>query len=157
MSGLNYNNKDSMKDSSFDSSIIPKEIENLEKYVDRRKKFFFAMFFALGLINNSGYVLVSSASQDIADHFEMQSFMSVFPLSLILFSSVMIIINSKYLIRIPHIKRILFMCVGSSIGFAIISFSTTINHMWGFYLAIFGSVVCGIMQSLGECVMIGFL
>ncbi len=47
------------------------------------------------------------------------------------------------------------MCIGSSVGFAIISFSTTINQMWGFYLAIFGSVVCGIMQSLGECVMIG--
>jgi hypothetical protein len=67
------------------------------------------------------------------------------------------IINSKYLIKISHKKRIFAVLTISSIGFTVIAVSNMATSSWGFYTALLGSSLCGSMAALGEAVNIGFL
>ncbi|KAL4490884.1 hypothetical protein ABPG72_008620 [Tetrahymena utriculariae] len=131
--------------------------DDLELNVEQNEKMYLFMLFLIGIINNTGYVLVGTAAQDIANKFDMKNFMTLFQLSLIVLSGVMRSINSKFFIKISHKKRI-FVCIVLSIGaFIIIAFSSKANGKWGFYTCLVGSVMCGTMQAFGESVMLGYL
>lgn len=75
--------------------------------------------------------------------------------SLIVFNAFIRIINSKYLIKIPHVKRIAAVFVGALISDVILIVSTSADKIYGFYFSLVGSVLCGMMQAFGESVVLG--
>lgn len=46
-----------------------------EQQVNNNFRGFFTAFFLMGLINNSGYVMIGSAAQNIAGNFGMKNYM----------------------------------------------------------------------------------
>ena len=78
--------------------------------------------------------------------------------SLIVFSSITRIVNSKYLIRMQHMTRIIFVTITIVLSFLIIAiccFYHDVSAM--FYLSLLASIVVGVGCALGESVNLGFL
>lgn len=119
---------------------------------------FIAALFTLGLINNNGYVMVMAGADLLAKGFGKEKLMPAFQLSLILFSSLTRIINSKWLIRMQHITRIMMVAFCIFASFIIIAFCCfydTVNSM--FSVSLLASVIVGAGCALGESVILGFL
>ena len=92
-----------------------------QRLVSAKWKFIIALFF-LGLINNNGYVMVAAGADLLAKDFDKEKLMPAFQLSLILFSSITRIVNSKFLIRMQHITRIVMVAICIVSSFVIIAF-----------------------------------
>ena len=119
-------------------------------------KFFFSLF-VIGLFNNNGYVMVNTASSNLAEIFNEKELMSMFTLCLILLSSVTRLINAKYFIKVQHLSRVGIATILMSLGFLIIAIACTFNMgKRSFWLAIFAALLFGIASSLGESTTLGF-
>lgn len=112
----------------------------------------------VGLINNNGYVMVVAGADNLSKDFDKAKLMPLFQLSMIVFSALTRIVNSKYLIRVQHRTRIIFVTACIVLSFftiAICCFFSDVAAM--FYLSLFASIVVGIGIALGESVNLGFL
>ena len=78
----------------------------LNEDVSKRYFFYFFLFAVLGLVNNTGYVMIGTASHDLAEQFDKKNLMPMFGLWEILFSGFVKFINSKYLIKVKHVYRL---------------------------------------------------
>ena len=102
--------------------------------------------------------MVAAGADLLAKDFDKEKLMPAFQLSLILFSSITRIINSKFLIRMQHITRIIMVAICIVSSFVIIAFCCfydTVQAM--FWLSLLASVIVGIGSALGESVILGFL
>eukprot|EP01016_Furgasonia_blochmanni_P017808 TRINITY_DN2047_c0_g1_i19.p1 TRINITY_DN2047_c0_g1~~TRINITY_DN2047_c0_g1_i19.p1 ORF type:complete len:561 (-),score=83.75 TRINITY_DN2047_c0_g1_i19:239-1876(-) len=154
--------EDSLADKSSSAGIMENEGESqakklLEDDVKQNFKKYFAILFIIGLINNSGYVLVGNSAQNIAASFDMQNFMALFQFCLIINGGLVRIINSKFLLNIRHKIRVMILLTLSVSANLILSLSNSTSHVWGFYAALAASVMMGTSSSLGESTMLGFL
>ena len=70
---------------------------------------FFIIFLCIGLINNLGFVLILSSSQQISKQLNNSQLIALFPLSLICFNSLSRIMKFIYFIKISYRKR--FLCL----------------------------------------------
>eukprot|EP00331_Platyophrya_macrostoma_P034167 CAMPEP_0176450396 /NCGR_PEP_ID=MMETSP0127-20121128/27121_1 /TAXON_ID=938130 /ORGANISM="Platyophrya macrostoma, Strain WH" /LENGTH=245 /DNA_ID=CAMNT_0017838063 /DNA_START=15 /DNA_END=752 /DNA_ORIENTATION=+ len=123
----------------------------------KRKRVYFWVLFALGAINNTGYVLVNSSAQSLSKKFDEGQFMGVFQFCLIFFGMFVKFVNSRYLLKIRHVVKIgMVVCLQLS-AYTIIGCSTLATEKWGFFVAIFGSMIMGMASSLGEVTIVGFL
>ena len=66
-------------------------------------------------------------------------------------------INSKYLIKITHKRRIIAVVTMNVIGFTILGVSNLVHAKWGFFFALSGAIIMGIGSSLGESVNLGLI
>ena len=133
------------------------EITLNERFESAKWKFI-ATLFTLGLINNNGFVMVMAGADLLAKGFDKEKLMPAFQLSLIIFSSLTRIVNSKWLIRMQHISRIMmvvFFIVASFIIIAFCCFYDTVDAM--FYVSLLTSILVGVGCALGESVILGFL
>ncbi len=65
------------------------------------------------------------------------------------------IINSKYLLKIPHLTKIKFMLVMYSVAYAVIGMAYLIPNLFGFFLALVGTLIMGASSTLGEQTNLG--
>ena len=79
------------------------------EYPAKYKYIFFILFLLLGLINNLGYVLILTGSQQFSSKLKSESLIACYPLALISFSSISRFINSKFCIKISYTKRLFFL------------------------------------------------
>ncbi len=80
--------------------------------------------------------------------------MSFFVPSLVLFSILIKLINSKYLVKIKHKTKILIISHFFIIGIIIIKLSVYVNLFW---LCLFGTILFGVAKSFGDMVIQGFI
>lgn len=66
------------------------------------------------------------------------------------------LINSQFLLKIQHKKRILMITCLFIVGFLLIAISTTeVLKQYGFYTALFASIIIGCTGTFGEAVILG--
>ena len=111
-------------------------------------------FFIMGLINNLIYVVVLSASDSLAKSLNSSKYMSLFSASLVLFSAIVRIINSRYLIKILHRKKIASAMYINMTGLLIMILSIFFEN---FFFCLIGSTLLGIGCALGDSTLQGFI
>lgn len=112
------------------------------------------ILFCLGLLSDTGYVIVLSAAEDLAIRFGQEKLMSLFSGCMVFCSIGVLWFNAKFLLKLFHKLRItiavaFFLLGVSSILYAIKSES--------FPLSLLGSMFLGMGGSLGEATIQGFL
>jgi battenin len=110
--------------------------------------------FFLGLLNNSGYVVVLSAAKDLAEHFQKEYMISIFSGCLVFFSIGVKLFNAKYLLQIHHKIRIGIAVSFFLIGVINISFALENEN---FFLCLFGCMLLGIGGAIGDANIQGFI
>jgi len=111
-------------------------------------------FFVMGLINNFVYVVVLSASDSLSKDLDAAKYMSLFSVSLVLFSAIIRVINSRYLVKIVHRIRIIMSLTLTIIGIMVMIYSVYCKI---FFFCLLGSTFIGLGCSLGDSTLQGFL
>ena len=65
-------------------------------YTDN-KCLYFCCFFVLGVINDNGMIVISTAAHEIAEKFERKNLMPAFQICFFIFSTTIQLINSRFL------------------------------------------------------------
>jgi battenin len=123
-------------------------VESFSKY--------FSAFYAVGLINNLGYVVIGTGAQALALHYGQQNLMPLFQLMLVSFNIVALVGNMRYLINIRYSVRVTAALIGMTFSFSLMAFCSAQTQIWGFILALFAALLMGLCQSWGECIILGF-
>lgn len=67
------------------------------------------------------------------------------------------IVNAKYLLRIPHLERILINTLFMAFAFVLLAISTNYADYWfSFYMALISASFFGVVTALGESTVLGF-
>jgi len=111
-------------------------------------------FFFLGLLNNCGSTIVLSGAYELSRRFGQGHLMSLFSGCLNIFSIAVAIINAKYLLRVPHQKRVGAATILFIAGLCCILTSLVIES---FGIALFGSTLIGIGCACGTASIQGFM
>ena len=76
---------------------------------------------------------------------------------LIVSSAITRFINAKYLLKVPHIHRILTNTLFMGLAFALLALSAYLSQYWfSFYMALMSAIFFGIVTALGESTVLGF-
>ena len=125
------------------------------------KYIFFTIFLSIGLINNLGFVLILSSSQQISKQLNNSQLIALFPLSLICFNSLSRIINSRYFIKISYTKRFLSISLYIFFGYIMLYYILDSigvdNSISDFFVTLIPVIMLGTASSLGEATMLGYL
>jgi len=148
-------------DDIYNNNNINKiENEKFKKYT----YVFFISFLFIGLINNLGYVLILTGSQQLTSNFNNDNIIALYPLALIGFSSFARFINSKFCIKISYTKRLLGLSLYFFLGY--ISLFIILNSMSEndedisiakFFLTLIPTIIMGTGSSFGEATMLGYI
>lgn len=111
----------------------------------------------VGLINNSGYCVVASASQDLSVVFHTENLLTAFLLVIQIACILTTVLNGGILMKYTPHTRIVLVLIMSSLSYGLLSLSTTQPNVLGFSIALLASVLAGAAQSIGECTMLAFL
>lgn len=112
------------------------------------------VLFFLGLLNNTGYVIVLSSASDMARRFNQDNSMSLFSGCMVFFSVAVKTFSSKFLLKVYHKIRIgialaFFLC-----GVTIIVAAFSINS---FVMSLFGAMMLGMGSAFGDSCIQGFM
>ena len=89
----------------------------LEKEFKDHKCLYFTCFFVIGIINFTGFVVIGTASQDLAKLFNYSDQMPLFTVCL-LFSAVLIqMANSRWFLKVNHKLKICLVASGMTFGY----------------------------------------
>ena len=129
----------------------------MEALVAEKFLLFFLLTFCVGFVNNLGYVMVATGAQLIADKFNYDNLMPLIQFMLVAFDMFMQCANVRWFLHIPHLLRFFMVTAMSVSAYVLMSICSAANGDWGFFVALFASVVMGLAQCWGEAVMLGFL
>ena len=142
----------------------PKEnnkINILYKYSSKYKYIFYILFLFIGLINNLGYVLILTGSQQLTNKFDNKNFVALYLISLIIFSSFTRFINSKFCIKISYTKRLfglaMYFFLGYILLFLILNNNNNDNNNKKIFLTFIPAIIMGTGTSFGESTMLGYI
>ena len=128
------------------------------------KSLFFILFLLIGLINNLGYVLILTGSQQFSSKLKSESLIALYPLALIGFSSISRFINSKFCIKVTYFKRLLGLSIYFFIGYIslfiilyIVESKDNFNNTLAFVLTLIPSIIMGTGSSFGEATNLGYI
>ena len=128
------------------------------------KSLFFILFLLIGLINNLGYVLILTGSQQFSSKLKSESLIALYPLALIGFSSISRFINSKFCIKVTYFKRLLGLSIYFFIGYIslfiilhIVESTDNFNNTLAFALTLIPSIIMGTGSAFGEATNLGYI
>lgn len=129
----------------------------LNQDVEQRLCVYYGVFMLIGLVTNTGFVMVGSAAEDLATTFHKETFMPMFQLSEILFASMIQFVNSWLLINIKHIHRLTFNAFYMLIAYLTITAVTIWEFEAGFYIALLAALMHGTAAAFSESTVLGFM
>lgn len=97
---------------------------------------YFSLFCILGLINNTGYVMVGTAAHDLAIYFGHKHLMPLFTFAQIVFSGLVKFIYSKYFINLKYAQRFAVNSVLMFVAFLGIALITLYPFQGSFYVCL---------------------
>ena len=137
---------------------------NTTKEIPYPKSLFFILFLLIGLINNLGYVLILTGSQQFSSKLKSESLIALYPLALIGFSSLSRFTNSKFCIKVSYFKRLLGLSIYFFIGYIslfiilyIVESKDNFNNTLAFVLTLIPSIIMGTGSSFGEATNLGYI
>ena len=148
-----------------DVSIEEKKENSKEiPYPKYPKSLFFILFLFIGLINNLGYVLILTGSQQFSSKLKNESLIALYPLALIGFSSISRFTNSKFCIKVSYFKRLLGLSIYFFIGYVslfiilqIVESKKDFNNTLAFSLTLIPSIIMGTGSAFGEATNLGYI
>ena len=137
----------------------------LEKEFKDHKWLYFTCFFIIGTLNNTGFVVIGAASQDLAILFHYSNHMALFTGCLLLSGVLTQMANSRWFLQVNHEFKMWIITFGFTLGNLITIGGVCLNkdnreeghHGWGFIFTLIGSLLLGCSCSLGDCTMLGFM
>ena len=138
------------------------KINILNIYSSKYKYIFYILFLFIGLINNLGYVLILTGSQQLTNKFKNENFVALYLISLIIFSSFTRFINSKFCIKISHIKRLFGLAMYFFLGYIFLFLilnnnNNDDNNKNKIFLTFIPAIIMGTGTSFGESTMLGYI
>ena len=140
------------------------EGNSITKEIPYPKSLFFILFLLIGLINNLGYVLILTGSQQFSSKLKSESLIALYPLALIGFSSLSRFTNSKFCIKVSYFKRLLGLSIYFFIGYIslfiilyIVESKDNFNNTLAFVLTLIPSIIMGTGSSFGEATNLGYI
>ena len=103
-----------------------KQVSKLKDPYISKKYLIYCCFSFIGLINNLGYVLIITSAQQFASKLNNDRLIAFYPLALIVFNFIWILINSKYCITISYFKRVLGLTIYFCFGYVFLFIVLTI-------------------------------
>ena len=146
--------------------LIEEKKENSKEipYPKYPKSLFFILFLFIGLINNLGYVLILTGSQQFSSKLKNESLIALYPLALIGFSSISRFTNSKFCIKVSYFKRLLGLSIYFFIGYVslfiilqIVESKKDFNNTLAFSLTLIPSIIMGTGSAFGEATNLGYI
>ena len=95
----------------------------LERELGDHKCLYFTCFFIIGLINNTGFVIIITASQDLAKTFNYNDQMPIITICLVIFSPLVQMMNSRWLLQINHRLKVILCSYGWTVAYLIMIIS----------------------------------
>jgi battenin len=126
-------------------------VDQLRPPIVRRAKL---ILFVLGLLNNSGYVIVLSAAADLANRFHQEKLMSLFSGSLVFFSIAVKMFSATFLLKLKHKARVKIAVAFFLLGVASIILALRVEN---FQIALLGSLLLGMGGAFGDSAIQGFM
>ena len=111
----------------------------------------------LGSLNYFGYSVLGTASKDNAEYFEQEDLMSAFFSASVIFGFVAQLINSKYMVKVPHMHKILFIGISWLFAYFIYLLAFQVPKDIGFALALLGTSLQGALNTVAINTVIGYL
>lgn len=119
-----------------------------------------ALLFILALLNNTPYVVIVCGAQDLAVEFNMANYVPSFLFSLNIFSLLVRILNSEWLLQYRHQVKVTW-CAGiwtaGYILFYCAYYFKHSNSAAGFIVCLIATVLIGASTSVADCTIIGFM
>lgn len=109
---------------------------------------------SLGLLNNASFCIVLAAAQNLATSFQAEDLMTLFNLALLLAGVSGTLINAKFLLRYTPRVRVIALLLLMTSAYLLVAFSTLSPNRTGFVIALIGSLLAGMAQSIGECTIV---
>lgn len=139
----------------------PKKRKEKKIIITFKKYIIFIFFLLLGFLNHLGNYLIMTSSQQFATKLDNESLIACYPLALIIFSSFVKVINSKYLINLSFYKRIMNITIQMFIGF--ISFFFILDYLinktgknMAFWLTLIPTTIVGMAESFGDVTIMAY-
>jgi hypothetical protein len=129
----------------------------LNKDVSERLVTYYTVFALIGLVTNTGMVMVGSAAEDLAKTFNQETLMPLFQLSEIVFASLVQFLNSWLLINIKHIHRLTFNSFYMLAAYLLITVVTIWQFEAGFWIALVAALMHGTSAAFSESTVLGFM
>jgi len=150
--------KDSILDTDTNESteLSPDQVRERD-YADKVCTLI-GLYFVLGVINNSGYTMINTAAQGLSRKFNKANLMGTIQLSLSIFSALLRVFNSQYLLRIKHFNKIATVVLIWVVGYALfyLSFQIDDNDV-GFLIMILATLLIGNFASVANVTAVGFM
>lgn len=151
-------NKTDREDKSFKTNDTQlTRIRSLNQEVNERLWVYYSVFALIGLVTNTGLVMVGSAAEGLAATFHKESLMPMFQLSEILFASLIQFINCWLLININHVTRLTFNAFYMLSAYLLITVVTIWEFEAGFWIALFAALMHGTSAALSESTVLGYM
>lgn len=122
------------------------------------------LFFAIGIINHLGIILVITGARILAKELKMDNYLTFYSFSSIIFAFITRLINSNFLLRVAYSKRVFFISIFNVVGYAsmflILLLHNTIlssYHSLCFVLSFIPCLFLGASYAFGESSMIAYL
>lgn len=112
------------------------------------------LLFFLGLLNNSGYVVVLSGAKDLAKRFKHEDMMSIFAGCMVIFSIGVKTFSAKYLLKVYHKFRI-----SIALAFFLGGVACIVGafHFESILISFFGTALLGMGGAFGDSCIQGFM
>lgn len=138
--------------------------DDFKGYTKEEKYKLFALFFALGIINHLGTILVMTGGRLLAKELGMEDYLTIYTSASIIFALITRIINSKLFVKLSYKKRIFFLCFWMMAGYFLM-FLVLLLHDTGlsdhdtfcFILSFIPCFFLGSSYAFGESAIIAYL
>lgn len=110
-----------------------------------------------GLLNNSGYCVVTSAAQSLSKASGTEDLVPAYVLTMTASCTLGTFVNARWLISLSPWARILLLNALIVAGYCVVALSCTWHSPAGFAVALVGSVCAGFAQAIGEVTNLAFL
>ena len=91
----------------------------------------------LGLINNTGIVMITTIAHDLSADFDKKQLMPLFQFFENVFSVYVWFASSRYFIKVKHINRLIFNSLIMMISYGLLGILIIYKFKFGFYLSLF--------------------
>lgn len=138
--------------------------DDFKGYSNTEKYKLFGLFFAIGIINHLGTILVMTGGRLLSKELKMDDYVTVYISASIIFALLTRIINSKLFVQHSYKKRIHFLCfwmiAGYFLMFLVLLLNDTVLSEYNvlcFILSFIPCFVLGSSYAFGESAMLGYL
>ena len=91
----------------------------------------------LGLINNTGIVMITTIAHDLSADFDKKQLMPLFQFFENVFSVYVWFASSRYFIKVKHINRLIFNSLVMMLSYGLLGILIIYKFKFGFYLSLF--------------------